>query len=125
MQRDVPKVRRFGERDTKKEYTTARLRLMDLYCRHFFKRFRTTFETRRVSHFSKSPPRVRAGQKIAIDSLHSNGFELNHDLAVLVSHILGPLWPCVLGRLKIDIDNRDVNFLHTASAMFANLCNSR
>lgn len=79
-------------RETKKEHTAARgARLMDLYCRHFFKRFRTTFERRerererergeeerRASHFSKIP-RAWARQKIAIDSPHANGFELNHD----------------------------------------------
>lgn len=35
--------------------TRAGVRLMDPHCRHFFKRFRTTFERRRASHFSKSP----------------------------------------------------------------------
>lgn len=73
--------------DEERAHGNAKLRLMDLYCRHFFKRFRNTFESRRASHFSKIPVRVRASQKIAIDSLHTNGFELNRDPLAQVSHI--------------------------------------
>ena len=78
------KVSRTG--DEERAHGSARLRLMDLYCRHFFKRFRNTFETRRASHFSKIPARVWALQRIAIDSPHINGFELNRDPFVQVSH---------------------------------------
>lgn len=78
------KVPRTG--DEERAHCSARLRLMDLYCRHFFKRFRNTFETRRASHFSKIPARVWAPQKIAIDSPHTNDFELNHDPLAQVSH---------------------------------------
>lgn len=75
-------VQRTG--DEERAHGSAKLRLMDLYCRHFFKRFRTTFERRErkersASHFSKIPPCARTRQKIAIDSPHANGFELNRD----------------------------------------------
>lgn len=66
----------------RKSTQQRQLRLMDLR-RHFFKRFRTTFETRRASHFSKT---LRARQKIAIDSPHINGFELNRDRLAGKSH---------------------------------------
>lgn len=112
MQRDVPKARRFRERaDEERAHGSARLRLMDLYCRHFFKRFRNTFETRRAFHFSKILVRVWASQKIAIDSPHTNDFELNRDPLAQVSHIRNIVHSCALDHLKTGIDNHDVNFL--------------
>ncbi|KAK1129127.1 hypothetical protein K0M31_020257 [Melipona bicolor] len=70
-----------GQREKRKKRAdgyTRLARLMDSHCRHFFKRFRTTFECRRASHFSKSPvPSVGPDRKIAIDSARANGSELS------------------------------------------------
>lgn len=47
------KVQRARER----AHSSVKLRLMDLRS-YFFNRFRTTFETRRASHFSKTSARM-------------------------------------------------------------------
>lgn len=83
------KVPRTGDEERARD--SARLRLMDLYCRHFFKRFRNTFETRRASHFSKIPVRMGPTEnRNRFAAYCTNGFELNHDPLAQVSYTRNP-----------------------------------